>query len=363
MDVLKAQLIRPLLLGFVTLSTTGCLATYLVRSGYGQMKILSEREPIEKALEKKGLPDDQRRKLELALRVRDFAEKKLHLKPTNNYKTFVDIKRPYVTYIVTVAEKWLLEPRLYWYPIVGRLPYKGFFTKEEAEEEAKKFDPDRYDVMVRGVSAYSTLGWFDDPLLSTMLNGSDHHMVNLIIHESTHATLYFSGQADFNERLATYMGQLGTRIFYRELEGADSQTISNIEKENEDEKLFSQFISDEVKSLKSWYVERRKLNTPAQEEERKKRLAEIQSRFARDIQPKLQTKSYTWFTDLSLNNASLLHFNTYVTDLSDFDQLYRSLGQDFSQFLKFCKNLEKSSDPHQKLKDHLSSLAVNSSSE
>lgn len=335
---------------------SGCLMSYLVRSGYQQMKLLSGREQIEDVLKNPNLKPGYRHKLEFALQIRDFAQMRLKLKPTNNYKTFVDIKRPYVTYIVTVAKKWQLEPELYWYPLVGHLPYKGFFTKEEAEEEAKKFLSDQFDVMVRGVSAYSTLGWFDDPLLSTMLMGEDHDLANLIIHESTHATLYFKSQAEFNERIATFMGNIGTELYYQEIEGELSDSIKTIKIENIDEKIFSDFISKEISDLTQWYknLEPGSNETP-RESLREKRLKEIQERFAKNIKPQMKTDIYKNFVNLKLNNAILLYYKTYLFDLSDFDLLYKRLNNNFDQFLNFCKNLEKSPDPNGQIKLYLSS--------
>lgn len=339
--------------------TSGCLMSYLVRSGYEQMKLLNDRIPIEEVLKNKNLTSTHRHKLELALQIRDFAEKRLKLKLTNNYKTFVDLKRPYVTYIVTVAKKWQLEPELYWYPLVGQLPYKGFFTKEEADLEAKKFSDKIFDVMVRGVSAYSTLGWFEDPLLSSMLTGKDEDLVNLIIHESTHTTLYFKSQADFNERLATFIGNIGTEIYYKEKEGENSTSIAAIKNADADDKKFSEFISHEITSLSEWY---KKIATEIATEQgedlreslREKRFQEIQERFKKNLEPQLKSNAYKNFANTKLNNAILLYYKTYVFDLKDFDRLYRKLNYNFEQFLNFCKSLEKSSDPQAQIKNFLS---------
>ncbi|MCB0350696.1 MAG: aminopeptidase [Bdellovibrionales bacterium] len=321
---------------------SGCLFTYLVRSGYDQAQLLNNREPIEKVLKENKLTPEQRQKLELTVKIRDFATTKLHLKPTNSYTTFVDLKRPYVTYIVTVAKKWELEPHLFWYPIVGSLPYKGFFKKEAAEEEAQSFDQNKFDVMVRGVSAYSTLGWFEDPLLSSMISGEDHHLVNLIIHESTHTTLYIKSQADFNEQLATFVGNIGTEIYYKQKEGENSSTLKIIANENSDEKIFSEFISSELKSLAAWYKTLPEKNETA----RLQRFSEIQTRFKTEIAPKMKTKQYAGFANMKLNNATLLYFKTYVYDLNLFQKLYEHFGKNLNDFLAYCKSLEKSKNPH-----------------
>ncbi|OFZ20056.1 MAG: hypothetical protein A2Z20_08100 [Bdellovibrionales bacterium RBG_16_40_8] len=330
---------------------TGCLFTYLVRSGYEQIKILSDREPIENILQQNDLPQEYRHKLKLALKIRSFAATRLHLKMTENYKTFVDLKRPFVTYIVTVAKKWELEPNLYWYPLVGKLPYKGFFDKDSAEQEAKGFDTNNYDVMVRGVTAYSTLGWFNDPLLSTMLSKEDHYLVNLIIHESTHATLYYKSQADFNEQLATFIGNIGTEIYYKESEGDKSKSLGHIVNENYDEKLFSEFISVEINKLKQWY----KTSHGLTDADREARFQEILDKFDKNVRPQLLTDVYKNFSKTKLNNAVLLYYKTYMFDLGDFQKLYDHFNQDIEKFITFCKTLEKNTDPRQAITTYLSS--------
>ncbi len=329
---------------------TSCLPSYLVKSGYNQMQILNAREPIKDVLKRNDLPPEQRRKLEFALEVREFAEKNLKLNATENYKTYVDLKRPYVSWIASAAKKDELTTHTYWYPIVGNLPYKGFFTKEEAEAEAANLASDGYDTMVRGVTAYSTLGWFDDPLLSSMLDYEDHGIANVIIHESTHATLYIKSQAEFNERLATFVGNIGTEIFYRNREGANSPTLKQIADENADENEFSKFISEKNKNLKEWYLSQKK---PIEEPARQGQFELIQKQFTDNVAPRLKTKSYLRFSKAKLNNAILLYYQTYDYDLSDFAKLYSYFKQDFIEFIKYCRTLEKSSDPNQELKNFL----------
>jgi predicted aminopeptidase len=325
--------------------------SYLVRSGYDQFSLLRQREPIEDILKRKDLKPNERQKLELTLHVRDFGVKHLGLKEAKSYRTYVDIERPFVTYIVTVAEKWRLEPKLYWYPLVGKLPYKGYFSKADAEQEAAQFDREKYDVMVRGVTAYSTLGWFEDPLLSSMISGEDHHLVNLIFHESAHATMYFKSQADFNEQLATFVGNTGTELYYTQTEGPTSPTLLKIANENHDEKKFSQFISGELKSLKVWYEELKNKD----ESLRQTRFQEIQNRFQKEVLPQLKTDAYKGFAKAKLSNASLLYLKTYIYELSEFQKLYDHLHKDMKAFLKFCKTLEHEKDPHHKIQSYLSS--------
>lgn len=321
------------------------------------MKLLSRREPIEKALSSPDVPEEQKHKLRLAIEARKFAETELHFKPTKNYQTYVDLKRPYVTWVVTAAPKYKVESYRWKYPLVGKLPYKGFFTVEEAKAEAKKMADDNYDVWVRGVTAYSTLGWFEDPLLSSMLGGSDADLVSLIIHESAHATLFFKGQADFNERLATFLGNKGTELFYLRKEGEKSPTNARVKLENQDEKLFSEFISREIKELNEWYDSQvaASAGSSIPEDIRQARLKQINERFIRNLKPKLKTAIYEKFEKIEINNAYLASLKTYVYDLSDFEKLLQKFSGDFKAFLTYCKKLEKAADPAQELKQYLDS--------
>lgn len=311
------------------------------------MSLLNKRVPIEKALNDPSLTADEKQKLEIAQEARQFAETTLHLKPTKNYTSYVKLDRPYVTYVVSAAPKWQLEHHLWSYPFVGKMPYKGFFNEESAKEEQEELKKKDLDTFMRGVSAYSTLGWFNDPLLSSMLRYKDYDLVNTIIHETVHATIYIKNSADFNERLAVFLGNKGAEMFYRNREGNEAPTLKQVENENKDEKIFSEFISQEIKDLGEWY----KTQSEHSEDIRIARIKEIQSRFEKNIKSKLHSESYKRFAEIELNNARLLVYKTYVQDLSDFEKLYELSGKDISVFLEKCRSLEKHKNPEQGLKE------------
>lgn len=321
-------------------------------SAYNQMKLLNSRVPIDEALKDPNISTEEKRKLELAQKARAFAENDLHLKPTQNYTSYVKLDRPYVTYVVSAAYKWELKHYQWSYPFVGKMPYKGYFNEPDAKAEETELKKEDLDTYMRGVSAYSTLGWFKDPLLSSMLRYKDYDLVNTIIHETVHATLYIKHEADFNERLANFLGNKGAELFYLKTEGPDSKTLAEVRKDNEDDKVFSQFISKELKDLDGWYK-----NLPAterSEEKRMARISEIQTRFKSDILPKMKTNNYEKFTKASLNNAKLLIYKTYMQDLSDFEKLYEISNRDVSVFVSRCKELEGASDPATKLREIIS---------
>ncbi len=342
------DIIKKIAFGFLgTLLLSGCQMSYYVSSAYNQFQILNSRVPVEEALQDPNLSDDEKRKLRLSQKVRDFAESELHLRKTKNYTSYVKLNRPYVTYVVSAAPKWELKHHHWTYPFVGKMPYKGFFEEQLALDEEKTLKEKDLDTYMRGVSAYSTLGWFRDPVLSSMFRYPDYDLVNTLIHETVHATIFIRNSADFNERLATFLGNKGMLQFYRQQEGESSANLKQALNEIEDDKLFSHFISREISDLEEWY----KNQTDHKEENRSARIKEIQQRFIKEIEPRLKTQSYVRFKTMELNNARLMLYKTYMEDLSDFEALYVQTGQDFKSFLKVCQQLESHPEPEVGLKE------------
>jgi predicted aminopeptidase len=325
----------------------GCQAGYLVENAYYQADLLLSRQANVDALNSDKLDEKQKKKIRLAEQAREFAERKLGLTQSENYTQFVELDGKYVVHSLTVAPKYELQPYKWWFPFFGSFPYLGYFNEESARRAQKKFDEHDYDTYLRGVSAFSTLGWFKDPILSSLLRYSDYDLVNTIIHETVHATIYIKSAVEFNERLAVFVANIGTEKFYLEKEGADSKTLKMAADENTDDKLFSQFISKELGDLEKWYA---KHKDNKDESARQARLKEIQANFTERLAPQLKTKTYKWFPKAKLNNARLLNYRTYMKDLSDFDKLYELLGRDFAKLIAFCKSLESEDDPEAALK-------------
>lgn len=332
----------------------GCQLSYFVKSGYGQLELMNQRVSINEALQDSKLSEEQKKKLLLAEEAKKFAEEILKLKKSDNYSKYVQLDRPYVTYVVSAAPKWELTQHQWHYPIVGKMPYKGYFKLDDAKTEQENLKSENLDTYLRGVSAYSTLGWFNDPLLSSMLRYSDYDLVNTIIHETVHATLYIKHAADFNERLATFMGNKGAELFFLKKEGPESKTLADVKKINEDHHTFSQFISKEISDLKAWYQN----ITEKNEELRSSRIKSIQAHFTEQIVPQLKTETYLKFPEIELNNARLLVYRTYMNDLADFEKLYQASKGDFQLFMENCKKLETAKDPEAELKTIISSISL-----
>lgn len=332
-----------LIFGF--LSLTGC---YTLKSAYHQMALLASRESYDQVLKRPDLTDEQRRKIALAQEARDFAESTLKLNSKGNFSKMVWLDRPYVVWSVNASDPWLLKPYEWSFPIVGRVPYLGFFNADEAHEKQKELMERGLDTHVRGVSAYSTLGWFSDPLLSSMLNYDDDELIETVIHELVHSTIWIKDSVDFNERLASFLGRKGAQAFFKAKEGPASVTSVKIEREAHDDALFSEFITQELKDLETWYTN---LKPEEKTEERKaERLKKIQQNFAQQLKPKLKSNSWNFFETAKLNNARLVLYRTYLQDFAGFEKLWQKLAGDFPTFVDQWRKLVKSKNPDADLK-------------
>jgi predicted aminopeptidase len=189
-------------------------------------------------------------------------------------------------------------------------------------------------------------------VLSSMLKYTDQELVDTIIHETVHTTIFIRNSADFNERLAVFLGNKGMELFYTKEEGADSPTLKEALADNDDDKVFSKFISQEIDDLENWYKNQKEKN----EDVRAARIHDIQTRFEKDIEPKMKGTSYSRFKKMKLNNARLMLYKTYMKDLSDFETLYEQTGRDFTKFLNACRDLESHPKPEQGLKDLIAKL-------
>jgi predicted aminopeptidase len=206
---MTAPVVRSLAVGVsVALAATGCFQSgYIAQAGYGQDEIAYLARPIDEVVEQSGVPERTRALLRLVKDVKRYGEGR-GLEPTNSYRHFVDLGRSQVVMVVSASHPLRFDLVTWTFPIVGSVPYLGWFNARDAESFANGLRAQGLDVDVRGASAYSTLGWFDDPVLSTMIRNSDTvvgDLVNVVLHESVHATHYVNGQTNFNESLADFV--------------------------------------------------------------------------------------------------------------------------------------------------------------
>jgi predicted aminopeptidase len=195
-------------IALIASSSGGC---YLLQSAEGQLSLMSKREPIVRVIGEPSTPPKLRAQLQSVTAIRDFASRELGLPDNGSYRKYADIGRPYVVWNVVAAPEFSVDPKKWCFPIVGCVAYRGYFAEPKARHFAAGLHARGFDVVVGGVAAYSTLGHFDDPILSTMVNWDDVELAAIIFHELTHQLLYVSNDAALNEALATTIEEEGVR--------------------------------------------------------------------------------------------------------------------------------------------------------
>ena len=198
------------------LGMSGCATLgYYAQSVRGQMELLSQRVPIKKVLDRPGTPPALARKLALVLKARRFASRDLGLPDNGSYRSYVALDRPFVVWSVFATPRLSLQPVKWCYPLIGCVSYRGYFSKQAADAFAAGLAHKGDDVYVGGVAAYSTLGWFDDPVLSSMLRWDDTRIAQVIFHELAHQELYVKGDTAFDEAFAVTTAKEGVRRWLR----------------------------------------------------------------------------------------------------------------------------------------------------
>ncbi|HEX2723712.1 MAG TPA: aminopeptidase [Gemmatimonadaceae bacterium] len=304
----------------LALSPTGC---YLSRGAWEEGKILARRKPIATIVADRRTDPLTRRKLEIVLAARQYAKDSIGLMTEESFTTYSKLDRDTLVLVLSAAYRDRLEPYTWWFPIVGRVPYKGFFDFDEARNAARRFEEDGFDVVLRPSAAFSTLGFFDDPLTSTTLVRDSLDLANTVIHEVTHNTFYAPGQAVFNESFANFVGARGAAAFFR-TRGQPAAAL-RVDAEWADEKLLGDFWTHLARSLDSAYAMH-----PDSREARIAARDTVYSKARRtlvtEIGPRLMTIGPFYVQRVTLNNAALLARRVYAKDLDLFDAVYEREG-------------------------------------
>jgi len=308
-------------LSAVTLA--GCEAGYIARAAYEEGRLLWRRKPIDTVLARGDLSPEVRAKLETVLKVREFTGERLGLNVGNSYRTISEVDKGAIAWVVMAAPRDSLEPYTWWFPIVGRIPYRGYFNKDHAEAEAAEMEQRGYDTMVRPAVAFSSLGFFNDPLLSNLLRLSRVELSGVIIHELFHRTYFLASNVMFDESAATYVGSAGAVKFFEASEGAGSADAEAARGVLDADLKFARFLNDETARL----VELYQSGLP-REEILKRRVAifaSINSDYAQ-LKPHLSGLERFDLDKEPINNAVLINYLIYFHDLDSFaklDHIYR----------------------------------------
>jgi predicted aminopeptidase len=340
----RDALLRAALLAAALVATSASSGCYYLHVGWGQAKVLAGREPIERVLKSSALDADEKTKLAVVPKVRAFAQGSLGLVRNDSYTKFYDTGRKPISWNVTACRTTSFTPFLWKFPFVGAAPYKGFFDLDDARAEAADLKALGYDVCVREVGAYSTLGWFDDPVFRPMLAYDVHDLAETIIHELTHATVFKSGDGTFNESVATFVGREGALAFLRAEFGAASIEIVRARDSEADEGVFAAFIDDLYARLDKLYR-----GPLADDEKRAVRVAMFaaaKGEFELLRRTRMRDPdSYAWFAKRPLDNAVILGYRRYHTDLDVYAAVLRLCGGDWRRALRVFRAAAEAEEP------------------
>jgi predicted aminopeptidase len=311
----------------LTALLSACSPGYVLRASWEEAKILARRKPIARIVADPATDPQTRGKLQVVQAARRFARDSLGLEAGDSYTLFTRVKSDTLAMVLSAAHRDRFQAHTWWFPIVGRVPYKGYFDPKDAEREAARLERKGFDTYVRPTSAFSTLGWFNDPLLSTLLRYDEVSLGNTVIHEITHNTYFAPGQVAFNESFANFVGGRGAVHFFCAREGAQSARCREAAASWEDDLIFGEFLSGLVRELEALYA-RTDLDRDAKLREREAVFARSRERFAREVQPRFRAGGFAGFLRGPLNNATLISRRIYYDRLELFDRVYRSRGGD-----------------------------------
>ena len=312
---------------------------YLTRAGFEETRILQSRQPIERLASRSDIDPALRRSLGLVLATRDYAAR-LGLEAKETYTTYADVGRDTLLLVLQAAPKDCICPYTWKYPIVGRIPYKGFFDPKAARREADRFSSRGYDVYLRPSSAFSTLGWFNDPLLSTALTRDSVELAATVFHEIAHNTLYVKSATPFNESFAQMVGYRSAQAFFRER--GDSAQAQQAADRWHDEIVLGDYYESLVDRLEALYNQHP--DSTALDEGRKSAAAWARSQLEGPVGQRLRTFKIGRLTERPINNAQLVGARIYRTRLDLFDRWYDGHDRDVRLSVSALKTLRQGAE-------------------
>ncbi len=307
---------------------------YYSQSVRGHLSLLSKQRPVAKVVSDEAIDEKRREQLKLALEIRDYASKRLKLPDNDSYRQYVELGRPYVVWNVVATPELSLEPLKWCFPVVGCLSYRGYFKQAAAEAFAEPLKQQGNDVMVRGVRAYSTLGWFDDPLLSSMLDQGSLATAEVIFHELAHQIIYAKNDTVFNEAFASTVGELGVKQWLADLH---PERLADYRQALGRRDQFLQLLRGTSDALRALY------GSDISDDEKRWQKKVILARLRSDYEALKQRwrgfDGYDQWFSTPVNNARLISIAVYRDRVPDFMRWFDACGQDFERFYAAVKRM------------------------
>jgi len=326
--------IRALVPVLGALLLNGC-STYYGQLVDGQVQLLRARESVSQVIADPSRDAKLREQLRQSQAARDFASSHLHLPDNRSYRLYADVKRSSVVWNVFATQEFSLDPQTHCFPIAGCVAYRGYYSLGGARGEAALQKQAGMDVYIGGVDAYSTLGWFDDPIINTMMDRGDERLATLIFHELAHQRFYVKDDSEFNESYATFVEQEGTRQWraYQGLPPADRDESKQIHQ-------FTQLVLDTRVRLNAIYAQ--PLAPAAMRQAKQQAFEHMRAEYRqlRDTQW-AGDKRYDRWINAPMNNAKLLPFGLYDQWVPSFAALFKQVHGDWPTFFNEVERMGK----------------------
>jgi predicted aminopeptidase len=319
----------------------GCNPVYVARAGWAQLGLLTAREPLHQVMTDPDTDPVTRGKLRLVWDARTFAVDSLGFRNAgDSYTTLVRLESDTLALVLSAAHQDRLAFHTWWFPITGRVPYRAYFSTSAAERARQEKEDRGFDTYLRPTAAFSTLGWFSDPVYSTVLRRDEVGVVETVLHELAHNHLFIPGQGRFNESWATFAGHAAAIEFFcrREGGGADTVKCHRARDRWEDARDVSRFLMELERDIRNIYA-RQDWSRDRILEAREERFARALTDFRTEVQPGLRASTYEYLAREELNNATLLSRTLYFHRLDDFHRLWaHTWGGDLRGLLEWIRN-------------------------
>ncbi|EPG76451.1 putative aminopeptidase [Leptospira fainei serovar Hurstbridge str. BUT 6] len=322
------------------ISSQGCIP-YLFHIGKEQAKIVIQKRPFEEVLSDPSVSERTKEKLKEVERIRDFGIRSLALSSKGGFKSFISLDRNAVGWHVSACHPLRFESYTWWFPIIGSVPYKGYFSLEKAKEEETRLKEEGWDTRIRITAGYSTLGWFEDPLFSAQLYDDRADLAALVLHEMAHATVYFPGDSVFNESYASFVEEAGTKAYLFSIGG--QKLVEARESSEQEREQYKKLLRETAELLKNLYSKK------ISEEQIRKEKGEILLSFKRELgQRNWKTVNGKKLSERDWNNEDFVGMLRYHSGSAFFERKFLEVGRDFGKFHEEMRKLVSLSSAERK---------------
>ena len=328
----KWRLLCGLAIVALVLQIDGC---YYMQAVRGHIDVMNKRRPVDEVIQDADSPDTLKQRLALVNEAREFSIEELRLPDNDSYRTYADLGRDFVVWNVFAAPEFSLQAKTWCYPVAGCVGYRGYFLEEDAKRQAEKLRRDEFDVVVGGVSAYSTLGRFSDPLLNTMMRWTDLDLVAVLFHELAHQQLYVKDDSEFNESFASAVEEIGIERWL--LSRGETDQLQVYTEQREFRQQLNRHVQAARGELTTLYES--EVNEDQKRQRKQAILTELREAASREVD-RSGHRSPGWLRS-PLNNATLIPLSLYQGRLAEFRELLAQCEGDLRCFYARAETLAK----------------------